>query len=133
MIDENDFNDMIEPENESGAAKKPAIGIAVHAPAINSVELAILETSYLDPLLKHDAIFIEADEVEAETSLPDDPDLARVLSSIARDYQLHISLSRSLGQKGTWSEYRELCRLNGMSPIWHRDDIGVKNEQANRT
>jgi len=126
--DDLDFDDMIGPaDGDAAVNRNPTMGFVVRAPAVNSVEFALREVELLDPILHREMLFTEEGQPEAKP-LPDDPEIAAVRPGIVADYQRHIALARSMGPSGTWTEYHQGCRRNGMTPIYHSDDKGDSNE-----
>jgi len=123
MIDDDPFSDFAEPIEEGTATKAATLPFVTRAPAVNSVEIALREVTMLDAILHRDMLFTEDNETEAQP-LPVDPEVAALRPAVAADYARHISLARGMGPSGTWKEYREECRRNGMKPICHSDDKG---------
>jgi hypothetical protein len=140
-----DFSDMSAPAearaDKDGNVRPPGI-LFVTAPAVNSIEISILEMMVTEPLLFPPPVeFLDGDgqvepqnpaEVEMYSQackhiglgpdgVPWSPQIGELQDQIHAELQFHASLARSLGESGTIEDYRRKCIAEGVAPLALRD------------
>jgi hypothetical protein len=116
--DTDDFSDLIAPDSE-GAPR--VIGLLTRAPAVNSVELELIERSYQEPALQTPVVFVEVEDGPETESTPSEMTAEdEMRSAMSAHYERHIAAARAAGPQGGWPEYRDICKLANMTPFKQR-------------
>ena len=119
MADENEFDLTDALAGDDVDAPSRPIGIALHVPCVNSVELRLLAECRQEPSLQTEVQFFEDDQDSSQRPPPspenyDDADRARF--AICAYWHERIALARSLGANATEQMYVEACKREGIAP-----------------
>jgi hypothetical protein len=108
----------IDADSDSGKPRSPRVFFRV--PCLNSIELELMERSYREPALVCEVEFIdtategEPAEIAATAPTPE-TEADRVREAISAYWLERIAIARSL-TVGTWDEYNDACKREGIEP-----------------
>lgn len=110
-----DFDDMMDDDDSTDGRAKPA-AMWIRSPAVNSIELALLDLGRREPLLEIDVEFLDGPApANRET---ENPELTAIRAQVGEHWFEHIALARSLGERATYSDYVAACARELMQPVY---------------